>query len=105
MQRSTRRQLFGFAAFVAVAILWTIVHERYGQTEGFRMWGIGLLVISVMLSFRKEIPVHLGSREVALLSGWRKAYGLVPAYSIGILVSLFPHAVACSVHLKGYQCS
>lgn len=42
----------------------------------------------------KRIPVHVGEKGLRPLEGWRKAYVLVPAYAIGLAVSLFPHEVA-----------
>ncbi len=99
-----KRPILEFMAFVCLAVIWQAVHQMFGQAEGFRMWGIGLLVVSVALTFRASIPVHFGRRQVGELVGWRRAYVLLPAYIIGGLVTLFPHQVACTISLKGYVC-
>jgi hypothetical protein len=105
MQRPTGGRILSFLAFVVLAGLWLMVHDIFGQTEGFRAWGVGLLIVSVVFTLRSSIPVHFGHREVNVLTGWRKAYVLVPAYCLGGLISVFPHAVACAISLKGYACA
>lgn len=104
MKRLSTGQILGVIAFVCIAAIWQFVHLRFGQTEGFRVWGIGLLVVALVLSFMQNIPVHIGNREVSQLVGWRKAFVVLPAAAIGSLVSFYPHQVACSISLKGYVC-
>lgn len=102
--RPALRRVLRFLAFVALVALAYFIQDRFGQTEGVRFWGIGLLVTSLVFTFLPRIPVFMGNRELAPLEGWRKAYVLAPAYAIAILVTAFPHQVACAVHLKGYVC-
>lgn len=104
MPRITGAHVFGFLGFVVLAGLWAMVDRVFGQREAFRFWGIGLLAVSVVFTFIRSIPVTLGSKELAPLEGWRKAYVLVPTYAISIVVIVFPHEVACAVNLKGYIC-
>ena len=104
MPRPTGAQVLSFLGFLALAGTWTMVHQVFGQREGFRFWGIALLVTSVIFTLRKQIPVTLGNRELAPLEGRRKAYVLVPCYCVAVAVSFFPHEVACSVNLRGYVC-
>jgi len=77
---------------------------RYGDTEGFRVWGLAILVLSSFYLFVAEIPVAIGFRSLPPLRGWRKAYVIGPAFLIGLAVSLHPHQVACAIHLRGYVC-
>ena len=105
MPRAKFHPVLGFVVFAALAWLWHAVHVRFGQTEGFRVWGAAGLVVSVILTFRDEIPVYLGKREVARLKGSRKLYALAPFYFVFIVVAVFPHEVACAVRLKAYVCA
>jgi thiol:disulfide interchange protein len=104
MQLPSGGKILGFLGFVLIAAAWAIVHDLFGQTAGFRFWGAALLVIAVILTFRREISVSVGNTEKTTLCGWRKAYVLIPAYGIGAAVSLWPHQIACAVHLRGYVC-
>ncbi len=97
-------RILGFAGFAALALVWHLVHRFFGQTEGFRIWGIGLLVVSVVFTIRKEISLSIGHRELSPLTGLNKGLVLLPTYAIGTLVTLYPHQVACTVNLKGYVC-
>ena len=105
MPRITGSQVLGFVWFLVLAGSWIIVDRMFGQREAFRLWGIGLLVVSVVFTFMRRIPVRLGNRQLEPLEGWRKAYVLAPTYAIGICVTLFPHEVACAMNLKGYLCN
>jgi hypothetical protein len=105
MRRFTATEIIGFLGFVLLTGLWYLIHQKFGQTEGVRVWGIGLLLVSVIFTLRAEIPIHVNGRAVAILSGWRKACVLVPTYTIGGLTTVFPHAVACGVSMKGYVCT
>ena len=104
MYRLTGGKILGFLAFAILAAVWHLVGSNFGQTASFRFWGIALLVISLIFTCLKSIPVTLGDKEVEPLVGWRKAYLLIPMYIVGALVSVFPHEVACAVNLKGYIC-
>lgn len=103
MNRSIN-QLFGLAVFIAFAAAWYWVHERFGQTAGLRVWGIALLVVSVVFTIKESIPLSVGATELEPLTGWRKSFVLLPTYLIGLLVAVFPHSSACAVSLKGYVC-
>jgi len=105
MKRLAGGQILGFIAFVCFVGIWQLVHHFFGQTEAFRMWGIGLLAVALVLSINRSIVVHIGSRKVSRLVGWRKAFVVLPAFVIGGLVSFYPHQVACSIALKRYVCS
>jgi hypothetical protein len=98
-------KLLGFVGFLLLAGLWTMVHNLFGQTEGFRFWGLGLLVVSVVFTVQRTIPVTLGNKELRPLEGWRKAYVLGPTYLIGVAVSLWPHEIACAINVRGYVCA
>lgn len=104
MQLPSGGKILGFLGFVLLAAAWAIVHDLFGQTAGFRFWGVALLFTALAMTFRPEIPVSLGNSEKTTLRGWRKACVLVPAYGIGAAVSLWPHQIACAVHLRGYVC-
>jgi hypothetical protein len=105
MKASSRGTVVGFFGFFLLAGTSLVVHEWLGQTAGFRFWGLALLVTSIVFTARRTIPVTLGSTELTPLEGWRKAYVLVPTYSIGTVVSLWPHQVACAINLRGYVCA
>ena len=104
MQRPSGAQVLGFVASALVAAVWYIVHDLFGQTAGFRFWGVMLLLTAVFLTLRRTIPFAIGSTDLAPLQGWHKAYVLIPAYCIAICVIVWPHQVACAVTLKGYVC-
>ena len=104
MTRAGIYPLWGFAAFVAFVLLDRFLRGTYGDTEAFRLWGLALLLVSVALTFLKEIPVYFGPRQVGALEGWRKLYCLIRSYTIALAVCAFPHQVACAVNLKGNVC-
>jgi hypothetical protein len=80
------------------------VDHWLGQTEGVRFWGIGLTGTVLVMAFQPTVPFFLGNKLKSELSGWRKALVLVPLFMIGAAVTLFPDAIACSIHLRGYKC-
>jgi hypothetical protein len=104
VRTQTTKKILGFIVFLTAVAAWQIVHIRFGVTEGFRVWGIGLLLVASMYLFVKEIPIHVGSRPFSPLTGRRKAFALIPAILIGLAISLYPHEVACSVHMRGHIC-
>jgi len=76
------------------------------QTAGVGLYGLAVLFIAFIFSLRREVSVHVrGGSEITSLSGHRKLYVLLPMIAIGSMLVLFPHDVACAVHLKGYVCS
>jgi hypothetical protein len=104
VKRFTRGQILTFFGFVSLCVVWYFVSSRFGQTEGFRFWGVVVIGTAIFFTFSKAIPVHVGDRQVGLLAGWRKAFALVPMYLIGITVTVFPHEAACAVALRGHVC-
>lgn len=104
MKRLSGGAILGFVAFVCFAGIWQTVHHFFGQTEALRVWGIGLLVVALVLSLRQSIPLQVGNRKPTQLSGWHKMIVVLPALAIGGLVSFYPHQVACSISLKNYVC-
>jgi hypothetical protein len=104
MKRFTRGQVLAFFAFVCLIAIWQTVHHFFGQTEAFRVWGIGLLIVALVLSLRQSIPLHVGNRKPTQLAGWHKMIVVLPAIAIGCAVSFYPHQVACSISLRGYVC-
>lgn len=95
----------GVFGFVILAVCWAAVTHFFGQTEGVRVWGLGLLVASAYMACLERIPVGIRGLEPSLyLSGARKAFAILPTGIIGALVATFPHEVACMVNLRGYSC-
>jgi hypothetical protein len=105
MKPLSRGTVLGFVAFVCLVAIWQTVHHLYGQTEGFRVWGVGLLIVALALSLKQSIPLHVGNREPTQLAGWHKMTVVLPTIVIGCAVSFYPHQVACSISLKNYVCS
>jgi hypothetical protein len=105
MLEVTGGKVLGFIGFVCLAATWHIVHETFGREAGFRFWGALLLASAVVFSLLSRIPIHLGERQVASLEGWRKLYAIIPMFAIGLAVVIWPTAIACSIALRGYQCS
>ena len=71
-----------------------------------RFWGIGLLAMSVIYVFIKEIPVGFEGRTPSFyLKGWKKSFAIVPVALLGLSVSIFPHEIACYLELRGYNCT
>ena len=96
--------IIGFIVFLLVALIWQLIYDIYGQSAGFRSWGIGLLVVSIIFTFKDNIPLFLGDKQTGELKGWRKSYVLIPSYLIGLLVAFYPNEVACTIALKNYAC-
>jgi hypothetical protein len=100
----TKNRVLGFIAFLALAATWKYVYVRFGDNAGDRFWGTGLLVTSIWFLFAKEIPISLGSQVITSLTGWRKAYVLVPAFALGLAVVLAPHELRCALHSRHRVC-
>jgi hypothetical protein len=72
-----------------------------GEVAVARLWGFGILGISLILLVRTRIPVYAGRRRVGTLIGWRKVYVLAPAFAIGLAVAAFPeHAVQALAYIN-----
>jgi predicted alpha/beta hydrolase len=78
MPRSLGAQVLGFLGFVVLAGTSAMIYSAFGQREGFRFWGLCMVLISMVFTFMKRIPVSVGTKSLRPLEGWRKAYVLVP---------------------------
>lgn len=96
--------VFAIASLLLATIAWATVHRVFGQAAGVRAWRVTLLLVLIVLSVRGSIPLRLGSLE-ANLTGAAKWMLVAPVYAVALAVSVFPHELACAIHLKGYLCS
>jgi len=104
MQRSGFSQVLGLLIFVAALVLVFWGRGREGDVEAFRISGVVFLLVSVGLTFAKRIPVYAGPKLVGALEGWRKAYVLLPSYTIAAAICVFPLQVACALSFRGFIC-
>jgi hypothetical protein len=97
-------KVLGLLVFLCVIGTQIWVRAKYGPTTAFQFQGVILLAIAVALTFAPRVGVRLGRRSLGFLRGWRRAYALVPMYTIGLAVIGWPNEVACGIGLKGYPC-
>jgi hypothetical protein len=90
MQRRTRITLWGLGAFAVVVALALVLQSAHGDAAVARLWGFGILGLSLVFLVRARIPVFIGRKRAGTLVGWRKAYVLVPAFALGLAVAAFP---------------
>jgi hypothetical protein len=95
---SPEKQRRALVAFTFILVL-AIVQQRFGYAAGVRALGIGLVVQGLVLLFRQSID--LGTWE---LTGWMKAFTLLPLFIVGALAALYPNEFACAVNLRGRTC-
>jgi len=88
--------VLGWIGFLALAVLLTVVAERFGPDAYLRLWGIALMVTALVMSLRRSIPVYLGRELKAELIGWKKAWVVVPAFALGVAVAAYPHFFWCA---------
>ncbi|MFS2036680.1 hypothetical protein ACEN8I_21850 [Polaromonas sp. CT11-55] len=84
-------------------ILWVVVVWRFGQVEGIRFAGIGVLLIWLEMVTASRLFLRSEGREIAVLRGWMKFLVVLPLLAAGLLVVIYPHEAACigGISLKG----
>ena len=75
---------------------------EFGVTRLFR----GLLAgVGVYMAFAKEIPFYFGSQLVGRLSGWAKAWGVIPVIASGALMIIYAQEITCFSTRYKYLCA
>ena len=76
-------RIVGGPAGLAILLLSVAVSYSYGELGIIRLVGAGFLVFSVWGSWAPRVELYLGQYSVGSLTGWHKAWALVPAAAIG----------------------
>lgn len=94
-----------FVLFISLVISWVVIDYFFGQKEAIQFWGIGLLSVSISFIFLTKLPVGIRGKVASFyLTGWSKAFVIIPGMVLGLSLTFYPHDVACFIELRGYVC-
>lgn len=85
MQRPTFAQFVAIAAFVVISVTWVLVAKSMGRVAGFRVAGVGLILVAAGLASRPSIPIYSGFRQIGSVRGWAKALVVAPICLMGCI--------------------
>jgi hypothetical protein len=84
---------YGVLAIVALA--WYAVEYRYGPIGGTRLVGSFVLLWAIWGVRAPSVTISLGQYPVGSVSGWKKAFVLVPGALIGLAVLVYAPEITC----------
>jgi len=95
----------GYGGMVIAALAGYVVEARYGPIGLTRLFGALFLLFAVWGIWAPSIAVSAGRYPVGNLSGWKKAFALVPAAAIGLLMILYAPQITCFGSRYQHLCS
>jgi hypothetical protein len=84
---------YGILAIIALAFY--AVEYWYGPIGGTRFFGAMFLLSAIWCIREPRLTISLGSQPVGSVSGWKKAFVLVPAAAIGLAVLVYAPEITC----------
>ena len=95
------RGYIGMAIVVALALA---INHWYGPIGVTRLWGALFLCGGVYGCFAPSFSVSFGRTEIAKLTGWRKAFAIVPISALGLSIALYAPAITCATQKYKHLC-
>jgi hypothetical protein len=96
------RKYAGFAILVCVAIA---VDHLYGPIGYTRLFGVLFLLSAIWGIWTPRLEVRLGQHPVGSLSGWMKAFVLLPAAALGLAMLVYAPEITCFGSRYRHLCS
>jgi hypothetical protein len=84
-----------YGVLAILAVVWNVVEYMYGPIGGTRFAGTLFLLSAIWLIRAPSIAISLGRHEVGSVSGWKKAFVLVPAAAIGLALLVYAPEITC----------
>lgn len=86
------REYIGLAIVVALVLA---TDHWFGAIGVTRFFGLFFLCACAYGCFAPRITVSAGSIEIGELTGWSKAFALVPFSALGLLLVIYAPAITC----------
>jgi hypothetical protein len=87
--------MMGYGAAVIAGLAWYLVETQFGPIGGTRFFGALFLLFAAWGIWAPSIAVLVGNYQVTSLSGWEKAFVLIPAAVIGVMLMLYAPEITC----------
>jgi hypothetical protein len=84
-----------YGVLAILAVVWNVVEYMYGPIGGTRFAGTLFLLSAIWMIRAPSIAISLGRHEVGSVSGWKKAFVLVPAAAIGLAMLVYAPEITC----------
>jgi hypothetical protein len=84
-----------YGVLAILVVVWNVVEYMYGPIGGTRFAGTLFLLSAIWLIRAPSIAISLGRHEVGSVSGWKKAFVLVPAAAIGLALLVYAPEITC----------
>jgi hypothetical protein len=84
-----------YGVLAILAVVWNVVEYMYGPIGGTRFAGTLFLLSAIWMIRAPSIAISLGRHEVGSVSGWKKAFVLVPAALIGLAFLVYAPEITC----------
>jgi hypothetical protein len=95
----------GYGVLAILAVVWNVVEYMYGPIGGTRLAGTLFLLSAIWMIRAPSIAISLGRHEVGSVSGWQKAFVLVPAAAIGLALLVYAPEITCWPSRYRHLCS
>jgi hypothetical protein len=94
----------GYGGMVVTALAWYLVKAEFGPIGGTWFSGALFLLFAAWGIWAPSIAVSMGNYEVTSLTGWEKAFVLIPAAVIGVVLMLYAPEITCMANRYRYLC-
>lgn len=85
----------GYGVLAIVAVVWYAVEYMYGPIGGTRLFGSFFLLWAIWCIREPSLTISLGQYPLGSVSGWKKAFVLVPAAAIELAVLVYAPEITC----------
>jgi hypothetical protein len=85
----------GYGVLAIVVLAGYAVEYMYGPIGGTRLVGTFFLLSAIWCIREPSLTISLGQYPVGSVSGWQKAFVLVPAAAIGLAMLVYAPEITC----------
>ena len=95
----------GYGGMVLMVLIGYMVDDRYGPIGVTRLFGAMFLLAAIWMIREPSLTISLGRHPVGSVSGWKKAFVLVPAALIGLALLVYAPEITCWPSRYRHLCS
>jgi hypothetical protein len=93
-----------YGGLAILAVVWYAVEYMYGPIGGMRLVGAIFLLWAIWGIRAPSVTISLGQYPVGSVSGWKKAFVLVPGALIGLAVLVYAPEITCMSSHYAHLC-
>jgi hypothetical protein len=93
-----------YGVMVVAGLAWFAVEYRYGPIGGTRLFGTFIVLWAIWSIREPSLTISLGQYPVGSVSGWKKAFVLVPAAAVGLALLAYAPEITCLSSRYSHLC-